>query len=46
MDIILNKLNIEENFDNYLIGTLILIFWLEGGEDQAIIITLVLLLLS
>lgn len=46
MDIILSKLDIEENFDNYLIGTLILIFLLEGGEDKVIIIILILLLLS
>ena len=46
MDIILNKLNIEENFDNYLIGILILIFLIEGGEDTAIVIILTLLLLS
>lgn len=46
MDLILNKLNIEENFDNYLIGTLILLFLFEGGEDTAIVIILILLLLS
>ena len=46
MDMILDKLNIEENFDNYLIGTLILIFIFEGGEDKAIVIILILLLLS
>lgn len=46
MDLILRKLNIEENFDNYLIGTLILIFLIEGGEDTTIVIILTLLLLS
>lgn len=46
MDLILSKLNMEENFDNYLIGILILIFLLEGGEDTTIVIILILLLLS
>lgn len=46
MEIFLNKLNMQENFDNYLIGTLILIFLIEGGEDTAIVIILILLLLS
>ena len=41
-----NMFNINENFDNILIGVIILFLLKEGGEDMITVMALVLLLLS